>query len=381
MNRTILLMATLSMVVSLLLTGCEKKVNAQTDLVAEMAPPKPVVETEIDVNNFKVDHPEQFPVTTAGERMAAPELNVTGVVSPDVSRQVPVISLGSGRVTEIDARLGDEVKKGQLLFKLRSTDIAQAFSDYRQAVANEKLTKVQLDRAKLLYDTGAYPKSTLETTENAEEDSIVVLDTALEHLHQLGSDPDHPEGTVAIYSPATGVITDQEITIAAGVQALTPPNPFTISDMSHVWILCDVYENDMEQVHLNEYADIHLNAYPDRVLKARISNILPVLDPNIRTAKVRLEVENPGLMRLGMFVTATFHGQQAEKHAVVPATAILHLHDREWVYSPIENGHFRRYEVVSGITLPNGMQEVVSGIQPGQQVVTNALILQDTAEK
>lgn len=379
MNRAILLVPTIAIGLSLL-TGCEKKVNAQTDLTAAMAPPKADVEPEIDINNFKVDHPEQFPITTAGEHDSAPELNVTGVVSPDVSRQVPVISLGSGRVTEIDVRLGDEVKKGQLLFKLRSTDIAQAFSDYRQAVANEKLTKVQLDRAKLLYDTGAYPKSTLETAENGEEDAVVVLDTALEHLHQLGSDPDHPEGTVAIYSPATGVITDQEITISAGVQALTPPNPFTISDMSHVWIMCDVYENDMDKVHLGEFADIHLNAYPDRVLKARISNILPILDPSIRTAKVRLEVENPALMRLGMFVTATFHGQKVEKHAVVPASAIVHLHDREWVYSP--NGdRFRRYEVVSGDMLPNNMQEVISGIQPGQKVVTNALILQDTAER
>lgn len=381
MNRTILLTGTLSISLSLLLAGCAKKVSAQADVLASSAPPPPVVETEIDYNNFKVDHPEQFPVTTAGEHISTPELNVTGVVSPDVSRQVPVISLGSGRVTEIDARLGDEVKKGQLLFKLRSTDIAQAFSDYRQAVANEKLTKVQLDRAKLLFDTGAYPKSTLETAENAEDDAVVVLDTALEHLHQLGSDPDHPDGTVAIYSPATGIITDQEITISAGVQALTPPNPFTISDMSHVWIVCDVYENDMDQVHLNEYADIHLNAYPNRVLKARISNILPVLDPNIRTAKVRLEVENPGILRLGMFVTATFHGQQTEKHAVVPTSAILHLHDREWVYSPSGDGRFRRYEVVSGLTLPNDMQEIISGIQPGQQVVINALVLQDTAEK
>ncbi len=380
MNRTILLAAIVSAGLSILLAGCQKT-SAQTELTANMAPPKPEVEPEIDINNFKVDHPELFPLTTAGEHVSAPELSVTGVVSPDVSRQVPVISLGSGRVTEIDARLGDEVKKGQLLFKLRSTDIAQAFSDYRQAVANEKLTKVQLDRAKLLYDTGAYPKSTWETAENAEEDSIVVLDTALEHLHQLGSDPDHPEGTVAIYSPADGVITDQEITISAGVQALTPPNPFTISDMSHVWIMCDVYENDMDKVHLGEFADIHLNAYPDRVLKARISNILPVLDPNIRTAKVRLEVENPGIMRLGMFVTATFHGQHAEKHAVVPATAVLHLHDREWVYSPGDNGRFRRFEVVSGDMLPNNMQEVISGIQPGQKVVTNALILQDTAER
>ena len=137
----------------------------------------------------------------------------------------------------------------------------------------------------------------------------------------------------------------------------------------------------MSQVHMGEYADIHLVAYPDRVLKARISNILPIVDPNIRTAKVRLEVENPGLMRLGMFVTATFHGETTEKHATVPATAILHLHDREWVYTPAGSGAFRRVEVTAGSMLPGKMQEVISGHQARQQVMANALVFQNTVEQ
>jgi cobalt-zinc-cadmium efflux system membrane fusion protein len=137
----------------------------------------------------------------------------------------------------------------------------------------------------------------------------------------------------------------------------------------------------MARVHLGEYADIHLVAYPDRILKARISNILPIVDPSIRTAKVRLEVENPGLMRIGMFVTATFHGQTSEKHATVPATAILHLHDRDWVYMPLGNGRFRRLEVVAGNTLPDNTQEIISGTTPGRQVVTNALVFQNTVEQ
>ncbi len=118
----------------------------------------------------------------------------------------------------------------------------------------------------------------------------------------------------------------------------------------------------MAQVHIGEYADIHLVAYPNRVLKGRISNILPIIDPNIRTAKVRLEVENPGLMRIGMFVTATFHGETMEKHATVPATAILHLHDREWVYTPLGNGRFRRQEVVAGNMLAR--QHAGGGLGP-----------------
>ena len=310
--------------------------------IAKSAPPRAVVEPDTDSSNFQVAHPDQFPADHGRRTYAAPELNVTGAVNPDVSRNVPVISLASGRVVEIEARLGDDVKKGQLLFKVRSTDISGAFSDYRKAVANEELAKVQLDRAKLLYENGAIAKSALEVAENAENNAIVDLQTTEEHLKVLGVDPAHPDGIVSVFAPVSGVITDQQITVSAGVQALTPPNPFTISDLSHVWIICDVYENDLPQVHLGEFADIHLDAYPNRVLKARIDFIAPILDPTLRTAKVRLEVENPGLLRIGMFVTATFHGATKETHAMVPATAILHLHDREWVYTPAGDGQFRR---------------------------------------
>jgi cobalt-zinc-cadmium efflux system membrane fusion protein len=395
MNRLLVLEAALCLSVSLLATGCEKKVAAQNKVEASTGPLPVQVEPDLDANNFKVTHPEQFPLATAGEHVAAPELNVTGVVSPDVSRQVPVPSLATGRIVEIDARLGDEVTKGQLLFKVRSPDIAGAYSNYQQALKNEllmvdndRLANIQLNRAKTLFDDGAYPRSTLEIAENAVvgtqtalEDAKVVTSTAKEQLGLLGVDPDHPTGIVNVYSPVAGAITDQQITNQSAVQSYSTPNPFTISDLSKVWVICDVWENNMSQVHVGEYADIHLVAYPDRILKARISNVLPIVDPTIRTAKVRLEVDNPGLMRIGMFVTATFHGETAEKHATVPSSAILHLHDREWVYTPLGNGRFKRLEVVAGNMLPGNLQEVISGVKPGDQFILNALVFQNTVEQ
>lgn len=371
---------TLGVAAALALAGCGSRNPSQES--AGDTGPKPIsVQPDLDANNFLVDHPEQFPLATAGEHVATPELKVTGAVSPDVSRQVPVPSLATGRVVEINARLGDEVKKGQLLFRVRSMDVSGAYSDYRQAVKNEELTRVQLDRAKLLYANGAYPKSTVEVAQNAEDDNLVILDTTKEHLLQLGVDPANPSGIVEVFAPIAGIITDQQITNQSGVQALTAPNPFTISDISHVWVVCDVYENDMDKVHVGEFADIRLNAYPDRVFRGRISNILPTMDPTIRTAKVRIEVENPGTMRLGMFVTASFHGQASEKRAAVPAAAILHLHDRTWVYTPGDANHFRRVEVTAGEMLPNNLQEIVNGIKPGTKVVANALVLQNTVDQ
>src|SRR6266852_8041084 len=362
---------------ALLLGGCG---GSKADPKAE-APPAPVVEHEPDPNVFQVDHPEQFPLATAVEHRSASQLVATGAISPDISRSVPVISLATGRVVEVHARLGDTVKKGQVLLRVQSADMSAAFSDYRKAVADEKLAKIQFDRAKLLYDKGAISLNDFQTAEDVENKAQVDVENTTERLRVLGGSIEHPAAIVDIRAPVSGVITDQQVTNAAGVAGLGSPNPFTISDLSYVWIVCDVYENDLPSVHVGESAEIHLNAYPDMVFNGRISNVLPVLDPTLRTAKVRIEVRNPGLMRVGMFVTATFHGQKKETHALVPATAILHLHDRNWVYVPAGEKKFRRVEVAEGKMLPGNLQEVISGIQPGVQVVQNALVFQNTVEQ
>jgi membrane fusion protein, heavy metal efflux system len=358
------------------LTGCKEK---KADAAAE-APPSAKVISGVDVTFFAVEHPERYPIVAANEYRAASQLSVTGTVFPDIARTVPVISLASGRIVDIRARLGDTVKKGQLLLRVRSDDISGGFDAYRKAVSDELLARKQLDRAKLLYEHGAIALGDLEVAQDGEDDAKSTLDTASEHLRLLGSDPDNPKGIVDILAPASGVITDQEVTNGASVQAYSTPNPFTISDLTSVWIVCDVYENDMPNVRVGQPADINLNAYPNKVLKGTISNIGSILDPNIRTAKVRIEVANPGeMMRPGMFATAILFGKEKQTYTAVPASAIVHLHDRDWVYIPVQD-KFKRILVVSGEQLPNKMQEILSGLQPGQQVVSNAINLQNAID-
>jgi len=356
----------------LAMSGCDAKADPSAE-----APPAANLVLAADPSLFTVDHPEQFPLATATERAATSELVVTGTVAPDVARNVPVVSLASGRVVAIHARLGDTVQKGQLLLNIRSDDVAGGFDAYRKAVADELLARKQLTRAVDLYAHGAIAQQDLEVAQDAAEDAKVTLETATEHLRLLGNDPDKPMGIVDIVAPITGVITDQEVTNAATVQAYSAPSPFTISDLSWVWIICDVYENDLASVRVGDTAEIILNAYPDRAFKGTVSNIGAVLDPSIRTAKVRIEVQNPGMMRLGMFVRATFRGQAKEMHTIVPASAVMHVHDRDFVFVPAPDKKFRRVEVVSGELLADdaGLQEIRSGLKPGQQVVTNALVL------
>jgi membrane fusion protein, heavy metal efflux system len=375
MNSAVLI---LSLALAVLGAGCGS--NSKKDAAAEAPPSAPVVQ-EQDSSVVTVDQPERFPLTTAVQHDATSSLQVTGTVAPDVSRTVPVISLASGRVVEIRARLGDTVEKGQILLRVQSVDVSGAYSDYQKAVADEALASTQFERSKELYQHGAVALNDLQVAQDVEDKAKVDVETAAQHLRALGSPLDRPSGIVDIRAPVSGVITDQQVTNAAGVQGLSSTNPFTISDLSHVWILCDVYENDLSNVRLGETADVSPNAYPGQVIEGRISNIGAVLDPSLRTAKVRIEVRNPGMLRPGMFVRAAFHGLKKETHAAVPASAILHLHDRDWVYVPTEGGKFRRVEVKSGNMLPNHVQEVLSGLQPGQKVVANALELQNTVEQ
>jgi cobalt-zinc-cadmium efflux system membrane fusion protein len=376
MNNKSIGLGLMLMAISLTTSGCKsEKVNAGAE-----APPPAKVVSGVDVSFFAIEHPERYPIVTATAYQAPSQLFVTGTVIPDISRTVPVISLASGRVVDIRARLGDTVKKGQVLLRIRSDDISGGFDAYRKAISDELLARKQLDRAKVLFEHGAIALGDLEVAQDTEDDAKTTLDTTTEHLRLLGSDPDDPKGIVDIHAPVSGVITDQEVAIGAAVQAYSTPNPFTISDLTSVWIVCDVYESDMANVRVGQTADIKLNAYPDKVLKGTISNIGSILDPNIRTAKVRIELANPGqMMRPGMYGTATLFGKEKRTYTAVPSSAIVHLHDRDWAFIPVE-AKFKRIQVVSGEQLPDNMQEILSGLQPGQQVVTNAINLQNVID-
>ena len=371
----------LAWVVLCLATGCH---STASDPNRE-APPAASVQPDADPSLVQVKNPDAFTLAAVASYEAPSRLNATGTVNPDVSRTIPVISIASGRVVAIHARMGDSVKKGQLLMEVQSNDVATAFNTYLKAVSDERLTQIQLDRARLLHDKGAIPTSQFEIAQNAEDDAKAVVTAAEQQLKVLGVDKDHPADTVKVYSPASGVIIGQNVTAAAaaGVAYGGTSTAFTIADLSHVWIVCDVYENDLASVHLGQKAEVRLAAYPDKVFSGVIGDIGAVLDPSIRTAKVRIQVDNPGmLMRVGMFATATFYGKTTQTHLSVPATAILHLHDREWVYVPASGqGAFRRVGVEGGDMLPGGMQEIKSGLSVGQQVVTNALTLQNTVDQ
>jgi cobalt-zinc-cadmium efflux system membrane fusion protein len=358
--------------------GCSSKTKVDENAAA---PPPARVTEEPDLSLVKVDRPERFKLVNAVPQEDVPQVHVTGVVTASVDRSVPVVSLASGRVVGIFAKLGDDVVKGQLLLKVLSNDITNAFAAYRQAVADEELANKQFTRAKTLYDRGAISLNDLQGAQDTEQKALVTRDSSAQAIRTLGADPDREDAVVNVYAPVSGTIVEQNTTQAASVH--TPDNQqnlFTIADLSEVWVICDVYENDLPAVRLGDTADVELNAYPGRIFHGRISNIGQVLDPNLRTAKVRIVLQNPGIMRQGMFVTATFYGLHGRTYAAVPSGAVLHLHDRDWVFVPEAGGAFRRTEVMGG-KVADGRQLLLSGISPGQQVVSDALALSAESEQ
>jgi cobalt-zinc-cadmium efflux system membrane fusion protein len=363
---------------SAFLAGCGAKQNA--DAAAAAPPPAQVIQ-EPDLSIVKVDRPDRFPLVTAVPHEELPEIHATGAISPDIEKSVTVISLASGRVVGIYAKLGDDVRKGQLLLKVLSNDIANGIQAYRQAKADEELARKQLDRAQLLYEHGAISLNDLQVTQSAEDKARVTLEVATQALRTLGADVDHPNPIIEIRAPIAGTIVEQNVVETSAVHSPdNQPNLFTIANLSSVWMICNVYENDLPSVLLGDPADVRLNAYSDRVFHGRVSNIGKVLDSNLRTAPVRIVLNNPGMMRAGMFATATLYGKHGGVLASVPASAVLHLHDRDWVFVPSGGNQFRRMEITTG-KISGGMQDVVSGIKPGDQVVRNALALSAESEQ
>ena len=196
-----------------------------------------------------------------------------------------------------------------------SPDLSQAFSDYQKFKADEQLAAKQLARAQLLYDKGAIALADLETAQDVDAKAKVDVQTAAQRIKVLGGNINNPSPLLPVVAPISGTIVDQQTTGGTGVKSLdNSPNLFTIADLSTVWVVCDVYEDMLSRVQSATPLRSRSTPIPIRNSPARVVNISEVLDPATRSAKVRIELPNPkGLMRAGMFVTATFKGKQSDR--------------------------------------------------------------------
>jgi len=332
-------------------------------------------EVTLDPNLFQVGNQDTFKLVQAETRQLPTQVIANGTVTPDVSRTIHVTSMGSGRVVDLKVRLGDSVRKGQSLLVLSSPDLASANADYQKARADEELSSKALERAQLLYSRGALAEKDLQLAQDSEEKAKVDVSTAEQKVRVIGGDPTHPDATLNLRAPVSGTIVEQNVAGFEGVKSLdNTPNLFTIADLSQVWVLCDVFENDLGDVHLGDTAEIRLNAFPDRVFHGKVADISRVLDPATRSAKVRIVMTNAdGSLRPGMFAVATLRSRTLHPHLVVPTTAIMRLHDKDWAFVQEGPMQFRKTEIQVEPGTSGEFSQVQKGLKAGQSVVADAL--------
>jgi membrane fusion protein, heavy metal efflux system len=373
-NRNKILLRAAAICGALLLAG----MGASCSDDPKAAPTK--AEVTLDPNLYTVEHPDLFKLATVETRDLPTTLHANGGVTPDINNTIHVTSQGSGRVVELKVRLGDYVKKGQVLLFIHSADLAAAFSDYQKAAADERLAQKARDRAQLLYSHGALAEKDLQQAEDTEEKAKADVQNTEQRVRLLGGDPAHPSAMIELRAPVSGTIVEQNISGFEGIKSLdNSPNLFTIADLTHVWVLSDVYENDLGEVHLGDTAEIRLNAYPDKTYHGSVADISRVLDPATRSAKVRIVLSNrDGSLRPGMFAVATFRSRKSQSRIVVPSTALIRLQDKDWVFRKEGPQRFHRIEVrtLGGIT--DGMQPIdqfsnKDGLKAGDEIVANAL--------
>lgn len=307
-------------------------------------------------------------------------IRLPGVVEPNAYREVAVTPLVAGRVTRVSAELGASVRRGQTLAQIYSPELAQAQTKYVSAKAMLEAHDRELQRTQKLVEIGAASRQEMERIHAEHAAQTAAVESARSQLELLGVSASGIEAlgsgskvnaTTSVPAPIEGVITERAANVGLNVDQASPL--FTVVDLSTVWIVADVYEKDFSQVRIGNDATVTTSAYPGLSLRGRISYIDPQVNPETRTAKVRVEVPNPrGELRLGMYADVVVTGAPGASVPVVPRSAVQNVGNRTVVYlaNPKEPGTFTEREVRLGDT--SGEQvEVTAGLQPGDVVVTD----------
>jgi RND family efflux transporter MFP subunit len=318
---------------------------------------------------------EVTPVRAGG---AGARVRVPGVVEPNAYRRVTVTPLVAGRITRVLVELGDRVRRGRTIAQVYSPELAEAQTTYVSMQAELQAHEQRLRRTERLIEIGAASREELENV-HAEHTSLrasvagarsrlVLLGMSASAVDRLSAATEIT-ATVDVPAPIAGVVTEREAN--QGLNVDPAMKLFTIVDLSSVWIVGALYEKDFPRVRVGSSASVTTTAYPDLVLQGRVSYIDPQLNPETRTAQVRVEVGNPrGELRLGMYAEMQVGDTSGTSTAVVPRSAVQTVGDRHVVYlvNPKERGRFVEREVRLG-DVADDQVEVLTGVKPGDVVV------------
>lgn len=316
---------------------------------------------------------------TVGTVDARASVRVPGTVMPDAYHEVKVVPVVAGIVTRVHVELGAAVRRGTPLVTLFSADLADAQNKYLSMQAMLGAEDKKLQRTQELARIGAASQQELEEVAAVRMGRATEVAAARQRLLQLGLPPDQVEAlkspdqvvsTVIVPAPLDGVITGR--TVNLGQVVSMGQELLVVTHLSNVWVVGDLYEQDFQTVRVGSEAVITTAAYPGLTLRGRVAYIDPRVEPQARTAKVRVEVPNQdGRLRLGMYVSMVFTTPGKNRVLVVPRTAVQALGERLVVYLPVkeEEGKFLQRDIRVG-ALVGDSYAVLGGLQPGEIVVT-----------
>jgi RND family efflux transporter MFP subunit len=311
---------------------------------------------------------------------ATTRLHVPGIVQPNAYKEVAVTALVSGRITQVRAELGQRVMMGEALATVYSPELADAQTTFVAARAEHAAHDQRQARAQRLYAIGAASRQELEMLEAEKSRMDQEVETARARLVLLGIPEERTQRlaspldvvtTFDVRAPIAGVITRRSANAGLLIDPATPL--FTVTDLSTVWVIADLYERDFATVGVGSQATITTSAYPGLELKGRVDYIDPQVQAETRTAKLRIEVPNAGnRLRLGMFVDASIAGAAPRTVVLVPKAALQVMGTQSVVYvaSKGEHGRFIQREVLAGDTIGSQVA-LLRGVEPGDLVVTD----------
>ena len=349
--------------------------------------PRPTAATDADVEI--VLSPEavaragiKTAVVTAGT--TAMEVVLPGSVSPNSYREVKVTPVAGGIVTRVNVELGAAVRRGQPLATLFSTDLADAQTRYLSMAAMLEADHNKLERTQALVAIGAASRQELEEVTAVHTGRETEVEAARQRLFLLGLAPEQVQSlespgqvvsSVTIRAPMDGVITGRSANLGQVIgmgQEL-----FVVTDLSEVWAVGDLYEQDFTGVGVGSEASVTTPAYPGMTLRGRVTYIDPRVDAQARTAKIRVALPNAdGRLKLGLFVNMTFRTQNGDRAVLVPKAAVQTMGDRQVVFvaAKVDERKFIQRTVRLG-PLVGDSYAVVSGLRPGETVVTEGSFL------
>jgi cobalt-zinc-cadmium efflux system membrane fusion protein len=335
-------------------------------------------------------------VVQKGDRLVVPEssplrarLNIEAVGTEQIRRQLVVpgtvealpdatarihVPL-AGRVGRLYAAFGDSVTKGAPLLSLQSSDLSTAESDFEKARAAASLAERNNLRQKDLLEHGVGSQRDFDQSQSDRQTADSELQRAANRLQQLGVDTTgNLDGTFIVRSPVTGRVI--AVNTAPGQYQNDPSaDVMVVADLSKVWVTASVQEKDVRRVQAGDRADITFAAYPGETFHSSVEHVGDLLDPDTRTIKVHLALDNPGArLKPGMFASVTFQSQ-TRPEVVVPATALVVRGDQTFVFVEREPWSFERRVVETGDQVGNRVV-IPRGLEPGTRIVTtNAVVM------